>query len=107
LCQKAWALGQAFPGIRIGIFRATYPALRDTTMASWVHWFPPGVAGEHLKTDNLSRLLTRGAPSWIYFRHLDTDHDISKALSLELACAGFDEPQGGSTPSAGWIPASR
>jgi len=104
LCQKAWALGQAFPGIRIGIFRATYPALRDTTMASWFHWFPPEVAGEHLKTDNIFRLLTRGAPSWIYFRHLDTDQDISKALSLELACAGFDEPQGGINTVGGMDP---
>src|SRR5260370_32623824 len=73
-------------------------------MASWFHWFPPGVDGEPLKTANTFRLLTRGAPSWIYFRHLDTDQDISKALSLELACAGLDEPQGAINTVGGMDP---
>lgn len=95
LCYKAWLYAQAFPGAKVGFFRATWPALRDTSMASFFEWFPAGIAGHYHKTDKIFELYTPGKSSLIYFRHLDTDQDIQKCLSLELAAAAFDEPQGG------------
>jgi predicted phage terminase large subunit-like protein len=104
LCMKAWRYAQAFPGAKIAIVRDTWPNLRDTTMASFFTWFPPGVMGELHKTDKVFTVRTQGAPSQILFRALDDEKDIRNVLSLELAAAALDEPQGGPNTKGGVDP---
>jgi len=89
---------------KIAIVRDTWPNLRDTTMATFFTWFPPGVMGELHKTDKVFTLRTEGAPSHILFRALDDEKDIRNVLSLELAAAALEEPQGGSNTKGGADP---
>jgi hypothetical protein len=104
LCQKVWRYAQAFPGSKIAIVRDTWPNLRDTTMATFFTWFPPGVMGELHKTEKVFTLRTERAPSQILFRALDDEKDIRNVLSLELAAAALDEPQGGPNTKGGSDP---
>src|SRR6266853_5490651 len=68
LCWKAWLYAQAFPGSRVGLLRNTWPNLRDTTMAEFFKWWPPGLAGRYHKTDKIFDLfLPSGAISQVYF----------------------------------------
>lgn len=98
LCRKAWLYAQAFPGAKIAIVRDTWPNLRDTTMATFFSWYPPGVLGEHHKTKKVFTLRTNGRPSQILFRALDDEKDVRNVLSLELAAAALDEPWVARTP---------
>jgi len=60
--------------------------------------------GELHKTDKVFTLRTEGAPSHILFRALDDEKDIRNVLSLELAAAALDEPQGGPNAKGGADP---
>lgn len=104
LCFKAWMYAQRFPGARVVIVRDTYPNLIETTQRSFFTWFPPGVAGEYHKTEKRFFLWTRGEPSEILFRALDDERDVRNVLSLEVAAAAIDEPQGGPNTKGGSDP---
>jgi hypothetical protein len=104
LCFKAWRYAQAFPGAKVLIVRDTWPSLRDTTLATWLEWFPAGLCGEWRKTDKVYVVRTEGAPSQILFRALDDERDVRNVLSLEVAAAGLDEPQGGPNTRGGADP---
>jgi hypothetical protein len=104
LCMKAYRYAQAFPGAKIAIVRDTWPNLRDTTMQSWLTWFPVGLCGELHKTTKTFMLRTAGPPSQILFRALDDERDVRNVLSLELAAAALDEPQGGPNTKGGSDP---
>jgi len=104
LCQKAYLYAQAFPGAKVLIARDTYPNLTSTTMATFFEWFPPGQVGEYHKTEKRYTLWTEGKPSEILFRALDDEKDIRNVLSLEVAAAAVDEPQGGPTAKGGHDP---
>lgn len=95
--MKAWLYGQAWPGARIAVVRDTWPNLRDTTQQTFLEWFPDGVAGEYMRTTRTFYLLTGSdrRPIEILFRAMDDKADISNVLSLDLAAAWVDEPQGG------------
>jgi phage terminase large subunit-like protein len=104
--HKAYNYAQAFPGSRIAVVRDTWPSLRDTTQQTFFDWFPPGLCGTYHKTEKRYVLRTRdpARPSEIWFRALDDEKDIKNVLSLELAAAWFDEPQGGPTLTGGTDP---
>jgi predicted phage terminase large subunit-like protein len=104
LCFKSWLYAQRFPGARVLIARDTYPNLIGTTQRTFFDWFPPGVAGEYHKTEKTFTLWTRGAPSEVLFRSLDDEKDIRNVLSLEIAAAALDEPQGGPNTKGGADP---
>lgn len=93
--MKAWAYAQAWPGAKIAVIRTTWPRLRDTTQAEFFKWFPPGTAGSYHITTKVLHLYTKGEPAQIMFRAMDDQKDIEDVLSLSLAAAWVDEPQGG------------
>lgn len=94
---KAWLYAQQNPGARIAIIRDTYPALLDTTVVTFLDWLPDGIAGTYAKQRKIFYLNTSDPrkPAEILFRAGDDKDDINNVLSLDLAAAFFDEPQGG------------
>ena len=95
--MKTWLYGQAYPGARVAVIRDTWPNLRDTTQKTFFEWFPDGVAGRYHSTRR-EFLLSTGPgqpPIEVIFRAMDDRKDISNMLSLDLAAAWIDEPQGG------------
>lgn len=105
LSWKTWLYCQAFDGAKVGLMRDTWPNLRDTTMAEFFKWFPPGIAGHYHKTDKIFELRRQaGGTAFVYFRHLDSEKDISNTLSLNFDALGFDEPQGGINSTGGLDP---
>lgn len=95
--MKAWLYAQAWPGARIAIIRDTYPNLLDTTMKTFMEWLPDGVAGTYVKSPKTFYMRTgdESRPAEIIFRAMDQKDDVSNILSLDLAAAWIDEPQGG------------
>jgi predicted phage terminase large subunit-like protein len=95
--MKTWLYSQAWPGARIAIIRDTYPNLIDTTQKSFFEWLPEGVAGTYMKSQRTFYLNTQDPqkPAEIIFRAMDQKDDVSNILSLDLAAAMIDEPQGG------------
>lgn len=93
--MKTWLYAQAWPGARIAIIRDTMPNLQDTTQKSFFEWLPEGIAGEYLRTPKTFYLRTGDKPAEILFRSMDDKDDVTNVLSLDLAAAWIDEPQGG------------
>ena len=73
-------------------------------MQSWFTWFPPGLCGGLHKTEKTFIVRTAAQPSQILFRALDDERDVRNVLSLELAAAALDEPQGGPNTKGGSDP---
>src|SRR3990167_275690 len=97
LVMKCWQYATDWPGAKIALIRSTWPALDDTTLRTFFEWFPDGVAGHYYKTKRIFSLYLGDdrPPAEILFRGLDSEDDIQKVLSLDLAAAAIDEPQGG------------
>lgn len=95
--MKVFGYAQNNPGARIAIIRDTMPNLKNTTMVSFFEWLPEGPAGEFARSDKNFFLRTSDPkrPAVIMFRAMDDKKDISNVLSMELAAAWIDEPQGG------------
>lgn len=93
--MKAYFYGQRFPGARIAVIRDTWPNLRDTTQKTFFNWFPDGIAGRYERTLKTFWLYTDDKPTEIIFRAMKDRADIENVLSLDLAAAWIDEPQGG------------
>jgi predicted phage terminase large subunit-like protein len=95
--MKTWLYSQAWPGARIAIIRDTYPNLLDTTQKTFFEWLPQGSAGEYLISRRTFFLRTADPdrPAEIIFRAMDQKDDVANVLSLDLAGAWIDEPQGG------------
>lgn len=95
--MKSWLYSQAWPGARIAIIRDTYPNLIDTTQKTFFEWLPEGTAGSYIRSTRTFLLTTSDPkrPAEIIFRAMDQKDDVSNILSLDLACAWIDEPQGG------------
>lgn len=94
---KTFLYAQAWPGARIAIIRDTYPNLIDTTQKTFFEWLPEGLAGEYVRSTRTFYLRTPDPTklSEILFRAMDQKDDVSNILSLDLAAAWIDEPQGG------------
>lgn len=95
-----WAVDQwPFNGVRrtkFGIFRATYPALNQTTMKTVAHWFPDDVwpikksvpASQMIK---FSLADGTRVEMELVFLALESEEDVRKLKSLELTGAWLNE----------------
>lgn len=87
---------------RWAIVRNTNQQLKDTSLRTWLEWFPEGECGVYKKMDQTFELRMPGAPhpvtgkpTWveadILFRPLDTADDAKRLLSLDLTGAWVNE----------------
>ena len=76
---------------RFAIIRNTYRELLDTTLKTWLQWFPEDIYGK-FNYGNMIHHIKRGDVDMeLLFRSLDKPGDISKLLSLELTGAWINE----------------
>lgn len=70
----------------------TYTQLKDTTIRTFMDWFPPKIFGEYRVTDH-TYLITQfpGIHLEVMFRALDRPDQVSNLLSLEVTGAWFNE----------------
>lgn len=76
---------------RFAIVRNTMQQLKDTTLKTWLDWFPDQRAGVWRASDHTFRLKFGDVESEILFRPLDTQEDVKRLLSLELTGAYLNE----------------
>lgn len=77
---------------RFAVVRNTYPQLRDTTVRSYLDWFPPGeFGGRYWEADKRALYRIGDREVEILFRALDDENDVRNLLSLELSGAHVDE----------------
>ena len=74
------------------VVRNSYGQLKDTTIKTFMDWFPPRIFGEYRVTDH-SYLFTKfpGVQHEVLFRALDRPDQVSNLLSLEVTWAWFNE----------------
>lgn len=70
------------------VVRNTYRELTDTTLKTWLEWFPDGVAGRWVESSKTFHLRFGDVQAEVLFRALDTPDDVNRLLSLELT-GGF------------------
>ena len=104
---------------RFAIIRNTYKELEDTTLKTWLHWFPEvatGAVHRQKMVHHLKLPLDDGTlvDCEVLFRALDRPDDIKKVLSMELTGAWVNEarevPKGlidGLSDAVGRYPARR
>ena len=83
-----------FNGIRKtrwAVIRNTYRELKDTTLKTWLEWFPENEFGDFNRSEMIHRIKFQDVETEILFRALDKPGDIKKLLSLELTGAWVNE----------------
>jgi hypothetical protein len=73
---------------RWAVVRNTKEQLKDTTLRTWLDWFPDGVMGRYAVSEMTYYLQHGDIEAEILFRALDKPDDVKKLLSLELT-GGF------------------
>lgn len=73
------------------IVRNTYQQLKDTTLKTWLEWFPDGVAGKWREYDKTFFLKFGDVEAEVLFRALDDPDDVNRLLSLELTGGAINE----------------
>lgn len=73
------------------IVRQTYQQLKDTTLKTWLDWFPDGVAGRWREYDKTFFLEFGDVRAEVLFRALDDPDDVARLLSLELTGGYINE----------------
>lgn len=99
LMRRAYAHPPNSMGVRTSQFlivRNTYRMLKDTTLKTWLQWFPDGEPGRLLKSDMVYEVkhpLEDGTSieAFFLFRPFDSPDDQKNALSLELTGAWVNE----------------
>jgi len=81
---------------RFAVVRNTYRELKDTTLRTWLSWFPEEAFGTFGHTDMAHRIALEHADGTrvqaeVLFRALDRPQDARKLLSLELTGAWVNE----------------
>lgn len=76
---------------RFVIVRNTYRELEDTTVKTWLDWFPENIFGKFNKQGMTQTLKYADVQCEILFRALDRPDDVKKLLSLELTGAWVNE----------------
>jgi hypothetical protein len=76
---------------RFSVIRNTFPQLRDTTIKTYLDWFPPAVWGKFNETEKRFQIRYNDRSIEILFRALDIEKDVRNLLSLELTGAHIDE----------------
>ena len=76
---------------RWAIVRNTYRELADTTLKTWLDWFPEEHIGKLHKQDMMHQIKYGDTEIEVLFRALDRPADVKKLLSLELTGAWVNE----------------
>lgn len=76
---------------RWAIVRETVRQLQDTTLKTFLDWFPDGVCGEYRRTIKTFYFKMGDVEAEIMFRALDDADDVANLNSLELTGAFFNE----------------
>lgn len=77
---------------RFAVVRNTYRQLKDTTIKTFFHWFPPGQWGQWFKQEMRYEMrLDRETETEVLFRALDRPDQVGNLLSLELTGAWINE----------------
>ncbi len=76
---------------RAAVVRETARQLQDTTIKTFLDWFPPGVCGDYMKTTKTYLFKVGDVECEIMFRALDDADDVANLNSLELTFAWFNE----------------
>ena len=76
---------------RCAVVRETVRQLTDTTIKTFLDWFPDGVCGTFMRTTKTYYLKLGDVECEIMFRALDDADDVANLNSLELTFAWFNE----------------
>ena len=76
---------------RAAVVRETVRQLTDTTIKTFLDWFPPGVCGNFMRTTKTYFFKVGDVECEIMFRALDDADDVANLNSLELTFAWFNE----------------
>jgi hypothetical protein len=76
---------------RVAIVRETARQLQDTTIKTFLDWFPPGVCGNFMRTTKTFFFKVGDVECEVMFRALDDADDVANLNSLELTFAWFNE----------------
>ena len=76
---------------RAAVVRETARQLMDTTIKTFLDWFPPGVCGEYMRTTKTYFFKVGDIECEVMFRALDDADDVRNLNSLELTFAWFNE----------------
>jgi len=77
---------------RWGVVRNTYPDLQQTTVKTWLQWFPEKDFGRFVWGKPLTHVLRKGdVVAEVFFLALDQPEDVSKLKSLEVTGWWFNE----------------
>lgn len=76
---------------RWAVIRNTKQQLKDTTLKTWLEWFPDGAAGRWRESDQMFVLRFGDVHAEVMFRALDDPDDVKRLLSLELTGAFVNE----------------
>lgn len=76
---------------RFAVVRETVRQLQDTTIKTFLDWFPPGACGDYMRTTKTYFFRVGDVESEIMFRALDDADDVANLNSLELTGAWFNE----------------
>ncbi len=87
--QKIAANGRRMT--RWAIVRNTYRELADTTVKTWLSWFPEEIVGKFNNQAMEHRIRHEDAEIEVLFRALDRPQDVKKVLSLDLTGAWVNE----------------
>lgn len=71
--------------------RRSRQMLFDTSIKDFLSWYPPGTAGEWLKTEARFMLRFDDVECEVLFRPMEDESDINRLLSLQVSFAIFDE----------------
>ena len=73
------------------VVRNTYRELADTTVKTWLDWFPEQYLGPFIQQDMTHHISYGDIEAEVLFRALDRPQDVKKLLSLELTGAWINE----------------
>jgi Phage terminase large subunit len=76
---------------RFAVVRETARQLQDTTIKTFLDWFPPGPCGNFMRTTKTYFFAVGDVECEIMFRALDDADDVANLNSLELTGAWFNE----------------
>lgn len=76
---------------RWAVIRNTYRELEDTTLRTWLMWFPESIFGEFNRRTMTHTIQFNDIYCEVLFRALDRPDDVAKLLSLELTGAWINE----------------
>jgi hypothetical protein len=77
--------------VRVGVIRNTYGELKDTTLKTWLDWYPESEVGNFHYTD-MNHVIKRGDLELeVNFRALDRPEHVAKLKSQEWTFAWINE----------------